>query len=740
VQRVPKDAQALAEFFRRGQNQAWVAAHPAEGQALVRRQRPDLVLVDLHLPEADWLSLLQTVRAEAPAAGIIITNQHPDLRREMLAREQGARVFLRQPFTRQWVERAVQAALSPRPDRPAEAVAASPGRGPAQLPAVRVPVGLKITLPFLLLGLAFVLASAYLIGRYVLDSAEQRFTNQLVDVGRLSADWMVQEENRRLATLRLVSRTEGVAAALANRDAEALRRLVLPIAINSGEAIVTLLDADGESLLALRHAPGAPVEEYQATRGDAAYADWPFVQASLAGKADPQGDKYAGIARTPSGDTFYVSGPVFDDAGRVAGAALIGTPLSDITRQIREATLAQVTLYSGEGLPLASSLPAGALPPALPLADAALVFAQQDTTSLTRDVAAGSARYAEIIGPWEARNGADLGLLGAALARSSLVLPAGTTQLQALASAALAFGVILATGIALARRITRPLSQMVLASTEVALGNLQVKVNTQGDDEVAVLAHAFNYMIAGLQEGFIYRDLLGRSVSPEVREQLRQAFASGNLRLEGQTVTATVLMSDIRNFTGLAEHEAPTTVLAWLNEYFGELVPVITARGGVVDKFEGDALLAFFGILPQPLSPQQSAHQACQAGVALLRCVDEINQRRAARGQAPLVTGIGINTGLVTAGGLGAADRMNYTIIGDAVNTAQRLEGYTHELGANAVVVSQATVEALGPCAAEFHLELLGTQRLRGKSDDLAIYRLLGEATPAGAPEAMAAA
>jgi hypothetical protein len=90
----------------------------------------------------------------------------------------------------------------------------------------------------------------------------------------------------------------------------------------------------------------------------------------------------------------------------------------------------------------------------------------------------------------------------------------------------------------------------------------------------------------------------------------------------------------------VAEKEPPTTVLAWLNEYFGALVPHITANGGVVDKFEGDALLAFFGILPRPLSPQESAYQACLAAVAMLQRVEFLNAQRLANGQPPFVTGI----------------------------------------------------------------------------------------------------
>jgi adenylate cyclase len=241
---------------------------------------------------------------------------------------------------------------------------------------------------------------------------------------------------------------------------------------------------------------------------------------------------------------------------------------------------------------------------------------------------------------------------------------------------------------------------------------------------VAVLANSFNFMVTRLQEGSVYRDLLGRTVSPEVREQLRRSFASGDLKLEGQLTEATVMMTDIRGFTTISEKREPTTVLTWLNEYFGELVPVITAHGGVVDKFEGDAILAFFGVLPQPLTAQESALNACRAAQEMIDVVNEVNKQRVKRGDPPFITGIGINTGQVTAGGLGSADRLNYTIIGDAVNTTQRLESFTRQLGASSAVIGEATYTALGDQKEELPLEALGAFSLKGKTDAVVIYRL----------------
>lgn len=290
---------------------------------------------------------------------------------------------------------------------------------------------------------------------------------------------------------------------------------------------------------------------------------------------------------------------------------------------------------------------------------------------------------------------------------------------------------VVGVGASLATLITHPLLRVVHASAEVAQGNLAVRLEPTGDDEVAVLAYAFNDMVSGLQEGALYRDLLGRTVSPEVREQLRRAFASGEVRLEGQEVMATVLMADIRDFTTLSERADPTTVLAWLNEYFGEVVPIIAAHGGVVNAFVGDAILAFFGILPQPLPPEESAYQACRAAVEMLRAIERLNTRHAAQGAPPFVTGIGINTGRVTAGSLGTADRLHYTIIGDTVNTAQRLEGLTRQFGESGAAVSQHTLRALGERSRAFRFDSLGVHALKGKREQAPVYRLY----PSEAPE-----
>jgi len=710
-------AQILAAYFRNQGDKVFHTTNTSQACARLKDVRPHIVFVDLHMPNNECIKFLTCLQIECPEAGVVITNRTPNVRLEMLARERGARVFLREPLTPEWISSALKK-LKGQPGK------AEPPAVIRKLPKVGVPMHVKITFPFALLALIFALAAVYLGGRYVIESIQERFTNQLIDAGTISADSMVQEENQILETLRMLANTEGVSEAIQDLNADRLREIALPVAINSQEEVVEFLNLDGMSVLSLRHRPGGNLEEYEATQGNTTHADWDVVRKVLQQEVDTRGDKYAGLVQSDWGDIFYIAGPVFDQEGDIAGVILIGKSLDSLIRQIREDTLAQISLYDLGGNLLATTTLIQQDIPVVPFEIVSDVIQNQDEGSHTRDFNVASANYSEILGPWEARGGEDLGAIGVALAQNFLVRPSNFTTVQAFFVIAIIFVSVIIIGIILARQVTSPLSRIVQASAKVANGNLEVNVPPVGNDEVTVLAHAFNYMVSGLQEGFIYRDLLGRTVSPEVREALRKSFATGDLKLEGQSALATVLMSDIRSFTTLSEKEDPTTVLKWLNEYFGALVPVITSHGGVVDKFEGDALLAFFGILPTPQSMEESAYQACRTAVDMLDVIKRINVKRAERKEPPLITGIGINSGPLTAGGLGTMNRLNYTIIGNTVNTTQRLQETTREFGESGVVISQFTRTALKNKQQEFRFDSLGHHKFKGKKEGLELFRL----------------
>jgi class 3 adenylate cyclase len=181
-----------------------------------------------------------------------------------------------------------------------------------------------------------------------------------------------------------------------------------------------------------------------------------------------------------------------------------------------------------------------------------------------------------------------------------------------------------------------------------------------------------------------------------------------------QAIEATVLMSDLRDFTTIAEGLPPAEVFDLLNEVHGRLAEAVRASGGAVDKFMGDGMLAVFGV------PDAGAHaaRALRAASAMLAAMDELNATRRARGLPAVKLGIGVHSGMVVAGCIGSGVHLEFTVLGDTVNTASRLEAVTKELGV-ALVVSEATVRLAGQSEG---LRPVGTVAIRGRSEGLVVY------------------
>jgi adenylate cyclase len=226
-------------------------------------------------------------------------------------------------------------------------------------------------------------------------------------------------------------------------------------------------------------------------------------------------------------------------------------------------------------------------------------------------------------------------------------------------------------------------------------------------------------MIAGLRQLLFVKDLFGRFVSPEVSAQL----IAGQIKLGGEQRTVTILMSDLRDFTRLSEESPPEEIVDLLNEYFGAVVKASKQYGGIVNKFVGDSALIIFGA---PVTMTHHAGRALATALAMRAALVEINARRCEAGLSPLRQGIGIATGSVIAGQVGSEDRMEYTVIGDAVNVASRLEALTKTLSACDIIVSGSTVAALdNPNLWQW--ADLGPLEVRGKVAAVHTYRLLGE-------------
>ena len=202
-------------------------------------------------------------------------------------------------------------------------------------------------------------------------------------------------------------------------------------------------------------------------------------------------------------------------------------------------------------------------------------------------------------------------------------------------------------------------------------------------DELEELARALNHATVTLGERDKLRTTFGKYMTATVMEHL----LAGKVSLGGESLKVTILFTDIRSFTTISEKMEPQQLVGLLNEYFTEMVGIVMNEGGVVDKYIGDAIMAVFGA---PVRKPDDAVRAVRAAVRMRRALTKLNERLAERGIPPLRTGIGIHTGPVIAGNIGSERRMEYTVIGDAVNLASRLESSTKELGVN-VLISEDT-------------------------------------------------
>ncbi|MHB8880090.1 MAG: CHASE2 domain-containing protein [Thermodesulfovibrionales bacterium] len=212
------------------------------------------------------------------------------------------------------------------------------------------------------------------------------------------------------------------------------------------------------------------------------------------------------------------------------------------------------------------------------------------------------------------------------------------------------------------------------------------------------------------------RRIFGHYLSPVVLECI--LAAPDKLKLGGTNVEATVLFSDIAGFTTHTEAMQPEAVAGMLNLYFNAMAKEVFAEQGTIDKFIGDAVMAFWGApLPDPEHPLR----ACRAAIAMGRALERLNPELVAKGYPSLSARIGINTGKVIAGNIGSEDLFNYTVLGDAVNLASRLEGANKEFGTS-VIISEYVYETIRDLV---EVRPLGRIRVKGKSEDVAVYELI---------------
>jgi adenylate cyclase len=259
---------------------------------------------------------------------------------------------------------------------------------------------------------------------------------------------------------------------------------------------------------------------------------------------------------------------------------------------------------------------------------------------------------------------------------------------------------------------------MALARVNAAMRRLEqqeyVKVDpVRTGDELEDLAQGFNAMVDGLRERDKLRVTMGKYMTEEVLEHV----LAGEVELGGKTLELTILFCDLRDFTTLSENRTAQEIVALLNEYFTHMVDCVLAEGGVVDKYIGDNIMAVFGA---PVTRPDDAQRAVRAAVRMRAALVKLNDSFAERGLQKLRFGIGLHSGEVVAGNIGSAKRMEYTVIGDAVNLASRLESKTKELGTD-IIISEATRERLDSTTTT---ELIGDVHVKGRAQPVQIYKV----------------
>ncbi len=268
-----------------------------------------------------------------------------------------------------------------------------------------------------------------------------------------------------------------------------------------------------------------------------------------------------------------------------------------------------------------------------------------------------------------------------------------------------------------ARSATRPLVDMQIVAERIGTGDLNQQVTVTSEDEIGQLGGAINHMVAGLRERLFIKQTFQRYVAASVVEHLLKDPTK--LSLGGEKANLTVFFSDLRGFTSIAEKLSPEGTIAILNDYLNVMTETILSQEGTLDKYMGDAILAFWGA---PLARPDDALRACKAALDQQRKLMELWEVWKKKGLPLMDMRIGIQTGPAIVGNIGSLQQMNYTVVGDNINLGSRLEGANSVYGTR-IMIGPETRESAGAAIEVRELDLL---TVKGKKEKVRVFELLG--------------
>jgi class 3 adenylate cyclase len=260
-------------------------------------------------------------------------------------------------------------------------------------------------------------------------------------------------------------------------------------------------------------------------------------------------------------------------------------------------------------------------------------------------------------------------------------------------------------------KITKPLLALAKGVQKVAKGDLEVGLTIKSHDEIGYLSSSFNQMVDGLKDREFIKSTFGRYVSKDVMRDI----LSGNIELGGEKMELAILFSDIRGFTTLSEDMDPIMVVKLLNGYFTEMDKAISQEGGSINKYMGDGILAVFGA---PNTLENSSQSALCSAWGKIDALEEFCKKS----EVQLKIGIGIHTGEAVVGNIGSMERMEYTVIGDAVNLASRVESLTKQYGSE-LLITEATLNKLTGDGILF--KTVDRVRVKGKNQPVSLFEPL---------------
>lgn len=539
----------------------------------------------------------------------------------------------------------------------------------------------KILGPYLLLISLMALLGTFVVMRLVSGSLEERLVNQLNEAGVKVSDTMIAQEQRNLDGLRASLFTKDVSAAVQRADVDYLQKALAPIQANFELDFVDVIGRDGRPVLSLRS--NRVPQEGRAIPPD--LATWDVSQKVLAGREDARGDKWSQLIKAPWGGLILSTGGPVRVGNQPVGAILVGVLGERVLGDMAKNSFSQVSLYGPQGEIVATTFgvangEAGeAIDPSL-----GQRILGSDRTIVQRSLQIGRRNYLELLGRLDLR-GAPVAVVGIAQPTNSIANTSADTRNQMIILFSIVIVFVMIIGVSLARALTQPVAQLVQASRRVATGDLATYVEPRTADEMGILSVSFNEMVSGLRERERVKEMMGKYMTPQVAE----AILSGEAKLGGERKLVTVLMSDIRGFTTLSQNLEPEALVTLLNGYFERMIEATLEFDGTIDKFIGDAILVVYGA---PKFFPDHAEKACRTAVRMREYLVEYNEKIVQKGLPTLRIGIGVNTGYVVAGNIGSEARTEYTVMGDTVNTTQRVEDLCKEFRTD-ILISESTYE-----------------------------------------------